>query len=247
MATTQQQNPPLHVVLEWCDDPENGTGRGRSSGRQVGLKAVAESFSVDPMSFASSTCSPLCPLARLLWQGTQPPDPSSSAASRSPRSPCRPEQDLNIKLCHHLAINILEGFLDSKEDSRTGRRHNRAHRIGLRVVHQWVWRLFASKGCFSVHDGTLKPHNWVHRVGLRVIYQRTPFLQTNLGKFLRFWDFAMEMLWLWKNTILCRHQFLACHGVVFDFLLKMIDDYILPTNSCLGKPCKTLVAVSAPP
>ena len=66
MATTQQQNLPLHVVLEWCDDLENGIVRGRSSGRQVGLKAVAESFSVDPMSFASSTCSPSCPLVRLL-------------------------------------------------------------------------------------------------------------------------------------------------------------------------------------
>lgn len=93
MATTQQQNLALHVVLESCDGPENGIVRGRSSGRQVGLKAVAESFSVDPMNFASSTCSPWCPLAILLRPGTQPPNSSMSAPSRSPRSPCQPEED----------------------------------------------------------------------------------------------------------------------------------------------------------
>ena len=74
MAATQQQNPHEEdVASELCGGQESAIVLERSSGRPVGSRNGVASFSSDPTSSVSSTCSPLCPLARPL-QGTRTPD-----------------------------------------------------------------------------------------------------------------------------------------------------------------------------
>ena len=73
MAATQQENSHEEdVASELCGDQESAIVLGRSSGRRVGSRNVVASFSTDPTSSVSSTCSPSCPSGRPL-QGTRSP------------------------------------------------------------------------------------------------------------------------------------------------------------------------------
>ena len=79
MAATQQENHHDDVASELCGDQESAIVPGISSGRPFGLRNVVASFSTDPTSSVSSTCSPLCPSGRPL-QGTRTPDSLLSVA-----------------------------------------------------------------------------------------------------------------------------------------------------------------------
>ena len=142
MAATQQQNPHEHVASELCGDQESAIVPGRFSGRQVGSRNVVASFSSDPTSSASSTCSPLCPLGRPL-RGTRTPG-TLVLPTWMPRWSCPPEENLRWKSepKGHLLINIVKGIFNRKKNSRTGRRCNWPHRVCLGIVDQGAGFLF---------------------------------------------------------------------------------------------------------
>ena len=73
MAATQQENLHEDVASEMCGGQVSAIVLERSSGRRVGSRNVVASFSSDPTSSVSSTCSPSCPWGRPL-QGTRTPD-----------------------------------------------------------------------------------------------------------------------------------------------------------------------------
>ena len=142
MAATQQENLHEDVASELCGDQESAIVLGRSSGRRVGSRNVVASFSTDPTSSVSSTCSPLCPLGRPL-RGTRTPG-TLVLATWIPRWSCPPEDNLRWKSGPkgHLLINIVKGIFNRKKNSRTGHRCNRSHRVCLGIVDQRAGSLF---------------------------------------------------------------------------------------------------------
>ena len=119
MVATQRQNPhEEEVASELCGDQESAIVLGRSSNRRVGSRNGVASFSTDPTSSVSSTCSPLCPSGRPL-RGTRTPG-TLVLEPWIPRWSCPPEENFSFQpwTKRWPAYKYCEEYLQLQEELR---------------------------------------------------------------------------------------------------------------------------------